>query len=359
LTDSTSLLVRAARLLGGERPAAVLGRPREGPAAEDPADRLAKRSAELRGRPDFVRGVEETVAAAIGARVRQVGSAAVRSPRSDIDGYVAADRVHGVHRLVVEGRPRAEWDAPGGEIAVFVKTGRNLAPSPSVLSTLRSPDFRAPRPLGGFGLDDLRVEVSEHLDGERRPFRSLAPEARDRLVRAVAAVNAAPARGVDGRTRWLGVPLDWMEARCAEHGAAAPEAWREAARRIARIDAMRGEIKAAIRGGRLRVFTHNDLSPGNVAFGPEGEVRIFDWEKASRSLPGADLRFLLEMNDGDRLIDLYLERMGELGVALDRGRLLRTIDVLEGFRRLRAGCANGAIQNVVSGLSLIEKHFPA
>jgi hypothetical protein len=314
----------------------------------------------LRGEPEIKRGVEALVAASIGASVKHLRSEFVSSPRTDLDGYVAASRVHTRHLLEVRGEVAGRWRraVSGNRLWVFLKTGRGLAPSPPALNDVASEDFCAPFSFGSFSAQELAVEVSEHVGGERIPFRNLSPELRTRLVRAVAGVNAVRSVDVPNRTRWIGVPLDWLEERCAENGRESPEAWRLVRQRLARVDQARDDLKAAIRGGRLRLFTHNDVSPGNVVFAPDDRVYVVDWEKATRSLPGADLRFLLELKNKDALLDAYLARMSELGVALDRSRVARTIDVTEGFRRVRAGCANANLRTVESGLGLLEAHLP-
>ncbi|RXF73439.1 phosphotransferase [Hansschlegelia zhihuaiae] len=314
----------------------------------------------LRGEPEIKRGVESLVAASIGAPVKHLRSELVPSPRTDINGYVAASRVHTRHLLEVRRQIAGRWSRAmsGNRLWVFVKTGRGLTPAPPGLNDVASEDFCAPFCFGSFAAQDLAVEVSEHVGGERIPFRNLSPDLRTRLVRAVAGVNAVRSVDVPNRTRWIGVSPDWLEERCAENGRKSPEAWRSVRQRLARVDQARDDIKASIRGGRLRLFTHNDVSPGNVAFAPDDRVYVLDWEKATRSLPGADLRFLLELKNKDALLDAYLVRMSELGVALDRSRVARAIDVTEGFRRVRAGCANGNLKTVEAGLGLLETHLP-
>lgn len=59
------------------------------------------------------------------------------------------------------------------------------------------------------------------------------------------------------------------------------------------------------------------------------------------------------------LLDHYVDRMSELGVQVGRDSVIRAFEIIEGFRRIRADCANGDLQNTDLGLRLVEAQAAA
>jgi aminoglycoside phosphotransferase (APT) family kinase protein len=103
-------------------------------------------------------------------------------------------------------------------------------------------------------------------------------------------------------------------------------------------------------------IAHGDYRPGNLAYGPDGQVRaIFDWELATLGDPLADLGWLMASwgrpadtapvtiegpnqvegyPDGDALVARYAERSG---------RDVGDLDFYVAFARWRAACIQAGV----------------
>jgi aminoglycoside phosphotransferase (APT) family kinase protein len=109
-------------------------------------------------------------------------------------------------------------------------------------------------------------------------------------------------------------------------------------------------------------IAHGDYRPGNLAYGPDGQVRaIFDWELATLGDPLADLGWLLASwgrpgdtvvptidgpnkaggyPDGDALVARYAERSG---------RAVDDLDFYVAFARWRASCIQAGVHSRYAG----------
>jgi aminoglycoside phosphotransferase (APT) family kinase protein len=109
-------------------------------------------------------------------------------------------------------------------------------------------------------------------------------------------------------------------------------------------------------------IAHGDYRPGNLAYGPDGQVRaIFDWELATLGDPLADLGWLFASwgrpgdtvvptidgpdkaggyPDGDALVARYAERSG---------RAVDDLDFYVAFARWRAACIQAGVHSRYAG----------
>ncbi len=109
-------------------------------------------------------------------------------------------------------------------------------------------------------------------------------------------------------------------------------------------------------------IAHGDYRPGNLAYGPDGQVRaIFDWELATLGDPLADLGWLIASwgrpgdtvvptidgpnkaggyPDGDALVTRYAERSG---------RVVDDLDFYVAFARWRAACIQAGVHSRYAG----------
>ena len=109
-------------------------------------------------------------------------------------------------------------------------------------------------------------------------------------------------------------------------------------------------------------IAHGDYRPGNLAYGPDGQVRaIFDWELATLGDPLADLGWLIASwgrpgdtvvptidgpdkaggyPDGDALVARYAERSG---------RAVEDLDFYVAFARWRAACIQAGVHSRYAG----------
>lgn len=255
--------------------------------------------------------------------------------------------------------------SPGAErmLNVFVKAGPKIidADLESLLNSIQSPHIRPPRHYGSFSIGPLNVGIWEFHDGERIPFEELSLETLERLVRGVAVINATPVEPslAPVKTKWISEPLDWYRKRMRTFEPEAMPAWEAALERLTPILSEPDLLDQISAGFGERLLTHNDINPNNV-FTPEtGDVVMFDWEGATLSVPGADLRFLVRLPDREPLLDVYLEEMAARGIDLDRETVRRSYHVIEGFRMIFKGWAGRNLNAVTRGLDIVEEQLAA
>jgi phosphotransferase family enzyme/methyltransferase family protein len=308
------------------------------------ADRAANQAIEA--------GIAAAAGVLYGPGLRLVGHEAIIPPRSDLGAYVRTGRTHA--RIILA-------DPAGREIRVFVKAGPKQVHTPleALMGSVISPDFRAPRFLGTFNADDLIVGVWEYIEGERLMFETLPLQTLERLVRAVAGINtaSAPSDIAPTKTKWISEPVAWYENRLKLIEEAKRHTWMPALDRLKALHA-RGDLVAQISDSYGEtLLAHNDINPNNVFTPDNGDMVFFDWEGATFTVPGADLRFLVRLPDREHLLDCYIARMAELGYALERDTVHRTMMVVEGFRQVFKAWAKGSLPSVLKGLDLVEANI--
>jgi Phosphotransferase enzyme family len=337
-------------------------RPSESLRAENVAE-LNVMAAKFRSNTEILRGLELLLKPTLGARVRHLRSETVIPPRADLQAYIHTGRTHTKHILQVMGDVKPEWAEriTDGTISIFVKAGPKVPCSPleAVLNGANAEDFRPPHFFGYVEHGRLYVSVWEFIEGQRTPFEDLPIATLKRLVRAIACVNAiGAAPGVPRKTKWVSEPLDWYEKRFQRLAGGDQAKWQGALERLRRLLAQGDVVQNFISGEGEQLLTHNDIHPNNVFTPAEGDIVIFDWEGATLSVPGADLRFLARMNDRDILLETYIERMCELGYGLAAADVQRTVEIIESFRLIFRGWAKqNKLRAVLNALSMAERHI--
>jgi 2-polyprenyl-3-methyl-5-hydroxy-6-metoxy-1,4-benzoquinol methylase len=319
-------------------------------------------AAELQGNLGALAGLERMMSALLGAKVRHVRSESVMPPRTNLQAYIRTRRTHTKHWLQVTGPVDARWQrlVRDGKITVFLKSGPKLVLSEleTIVNEAGLKDSRPPYYFGSFRDGDLCIGVWEFVEGARVPFEDLSLRTQKKLVRAIAEMNLIKVGdAVQPKTKWVSAPLSWYERRFQKLSASEQATWQSALDGV-RIILSHDNILADVIGGHgERLLTHNDINPNN-AFTPEdGDIVFFDWEGATLSVPGADLRFLNRMQARDDLLTVYVERLAELGLKLDESDVKRAYEMVEGFRLIFKGWAAKNVNAVHRGIKIVSAHI--
>ncbi|MCW5735833.1 MAG: phosphotransferase [Enhydrobacter sp.] len=329
------------------------------------AGSLAAIAEELQSNHDLLAQVGRLLSAHIGTDVRHVRSEWVMPPRPDLSAYIKSSRTHTRHHFELS-RPNPDFDgraycqpsmAQSGQLTVFLKAGSNVVCSPveRIINEEKVQRFSSPYFFGSLETHGLRVGVWEFVDGARTPFEALPLEAQLQLVRSIAGVNSISREDcAPVGTKWILTPLQRYEKIYRKMDAIEQDEWQsllQGTREVLHnhevlIDRMQsmGEV----------YLTHNDINPNNVFVGEGGDVVILDWEAATRSAPGADLRFLWRMETREALLACYIEQMGKFGIHLKVEDVQAAYEIVEGFRMIQKGWGKRKASPVKRGLELLS-----
>lgn len=317
---------------------------------------------DLRSNTDVQRGLERLLSSTLGAPARHLSSETVMPPRTRL-AYIRTRRTHTKHVFQIAGEIPPKWSGMVRDdtIAVFVKAGLKFVSSPldTVLNGATTKGFRPPHFFGVFQIDGLFVGAWEFVEGKRMPFNELPLPSQVCLVRAIADINVIAAPEVPTKTKWVIEPFKWYEQRFRKFSVIDQAKWQGALVRVEKLLARGDIVKELIGGYGERLLTHNDINPNNVFTPTDGEIVVFDWEGVTLSVPGADLRFLVQMEAKDVLLESYLEQMAEHGLRFERGDVLRALEIIEGFRLIYQGWANHNLSAVQRGLTMVEAYIAA
>lgn len=329
--------------------------------AEDAA-RIEVFAAALQANADVLKGLERTMTKKLGVTVRHAESETVIPPRTNLAAYVRTRRTHTKHWLEIAGAIDPRWAGMvrNGRLAVFLKAGPSVSSSPleAVVKKAKHRSFRVPHFFGAFEADGLNIGVWEFVDGTRIPFEELSLATQTKLVRAIAELNCIDASGVVApKTKWVTAPLAWYERRFSKLGEQDRLKWQSAMERVRAILAHEDIVGTIIRGQGERFLTHYDINPNNVFTEEDREIVIFDWEGATLSVPGADLRFLARLEHREALLAAYVARAQELGLKLDTNDVRRAYEMIEGFRMIYKGWASKSLNAVQRGLDIVSAYI--
>jgi hypothetical protein len=315
--------------------------------------------------PEVVAGLESLMSARLRVEVRHVRSEIIIPPANDLRRYIRSQRTQSRHWLSVadECNLPAGMSAAmrGGCLQIFVKAGRHLRnlQVDERLNNVDSGDALVPCFFGSFQARDRTLAAWQAVEGDHVEFDALSPDAGRKLMEAVASVNAIPSDGfakdLPDTNRWVAAGPDYYDDIFSNRlDAVQQDQWQPVLADTVYLVRDGGELAArlAALGGRL--LTHNDINPNNVLFSSGGQVAIFDWEGASLSFAGADLRFLARLKDKEPLLDIYVERINALGVTVSRADVLAGYAIAEGMRRVHRGWAVMNIGPVRNGLALVN-----
>jgi 2-polyprenyl-3-methyl-5-hydroxy-6-metoxy-1,4-benzoquinol methylase len=179
-------------------------------------------------------------------------------------------------------------------------------------------------------------------------------------VRAIAIANSISVGDfVAPKTKWITTPLSWYERRFTLLSPNEQVKWQSAMNQLRHILSHDDLVGTVIGGLGEKFLTHYDINPNNV-FTPENEdTVIFDWEGATLSMPGADLRFLTRLDSRDTLLAVYVSKMAELGIEVETNDIRRAYEMLEGFRMIYKGWAAKSLSAVQRGLAMVSVYILA
>lgn len=329
---------------------------------EQDIDLLRVNAAEFGRRADVRQKLEMMLAERLGVSARHERSVMVVPPRSNLHAYIRTGRTHTKHTFRLLGRCDERYSSftRDGRVELFIKAGAKvrLSSLDEALNRMVGKGVRQPFYWGALFLDDgTQLGVWEFVEGVRTPFEELPASSQLRLVQAVATFNATPVNGLQTLTKWVTSPLSWYAGRFQRFSDEDRAKWGGAMDRLAHVLGRDNIVKNVIGGYGQTLLAHNDINPNNVFAPSEGDVIVFDWEGATRSVPGADLRFLVRMEQRDLLLNAYIARMAECGIILERADVRRAFEIVEGFRRIYKGWAGRNLSSVLSGLAMAEEYI--
>jgi hypothetical protein len=347
-------------LSDGVVPARGSGNLRERARAESQANAAA-----LQSNQDVLSRLEEMIAARIGTPVRHVRSEPALTPPPDPRRSIVHRRGYTKHwfepRGMMDARLRARFGGDG-QLAVFVKSSLVLRTRPQlefILNEYAGRGFRAPYFFGQFSVSGMQVAAWEAIDIQQVGFSSLSFEDQERVVRAIAGVNALSAAGAAPvLTRWIDMRPKWFEARLSNLPSPASRRWQDLYARTIAILEHQTRLAKRVRSAGESFVTHNDVTAdgSNILVPKDGVVVIFDWEGSTLSVPGADLGLLTEVASGERLMSVYVEEMAEKGIDLDLDRIRFTAEIVWGFRLLQGAWRRNWPHQAERALSVLTRH---
>lgn len=314
---------------------------------------------------DALSGLKEMISARIGTAVRHVRSEPVIVSHPVPLRSIVHRRGYTKHWFELTGAIDSRLrDRFGDEkqLVVFVKSSLLLRTRPQlefILNEQTGRGFRTPYFFGQFSVSDMQIAAWESIDIDRIEVWRLSFEDQRRLVKAIAGVNALAATGAAPvTTKWIQRSPKWFEARFAELPAARGKPWEDLYRRTVSVLEHQAGLATRIRSARERFATHNDVTGdgSNILVQKDGDVIIFDWEGSTLSVPGADLGLLTQLDEGDRLMSVYVEEMAEHGIDLNLENIRFTAEVLWGFRILQHAWRTRMPNQVDLALNMLSRH---
>jgi hypothetical protein len=344
----------------GVVPARGSGNLREHARAESQANAAA-----LQSNREVLSRLEEMIAARIGTPVRHVRSEPVPTPQPSPRRSIVHRRGYTRHwfepRGTMDARLRTRFGG-NGQLAVFVKSSLVLRTRPQlefILNEHTGRGFRAPYFFGQFSVTDMQVAAWEAIDIQQVGFPSLPFEDQERVVRAIAGVNALSAAGAAPvLTRWIDRRPKWFEARFSRLPSPASKRWQDLYAGTLAVLEHRSSLARRVCSAGESFVTHNDVTEdgSNILVPKDGDVVIFDWEGSTLSVPGADLGVLTQAASGERLMAVYVDEMADKGFDLDLDRIRFTAEVVWGFRLLQGAWRRSKPHQAEQALSMLTRH---
>lgn len=331
---------------------------------QDRVEELTGIASALAQDPGVISALESLISSRLGVDVRHLRSDAIIPPTPHLERYIANRRTQSRHWLrIPDGAKIPERFArrlSNGCFSVFLKAGRRIRNLrvDELLNDVDSADACLPFYFGSFVSAGRTVAVWEAVDGNHVHFDALSPKLGRKLMEAVAGVNAIPSADFSGilsdDTRWVVAPVDYYEEIYSRMNSDQQEQWRNIFDQTSNLVKSDGELAGRVRSLGGGLLTHNDINRNNVLFPEMGPVAIVDWEGASLSFPGADLRFLQRLEAKDALLDCYVERANVLGLNVRREDILAGYRIAEGMRKVYRGWGVMSLGPVRNGVALVE-----
>lgn len=254
------------------------------------------------------------------------------------------------------------FSCPAIEEGVFVKYAEKLRFDPALESFLAArsfPHFAVPAFLGSGRIEGNMFGVWEYLPYEPlNDFASCTHEEFMAIVQAAASIGMATAQ-VKKAVPKLRSGTPWARPIATDLKTISLEGQPAAAGAADQIDLLaRIESKAIDRLRSLgnSVFSHNDLSPSNTIYAPQGQLFILDWESASLSVAGSSLRNLTVRPVSDQRLaaSVYAESLREVGFGFDADDVFFAMGAMQFFFKLRMALHLQTPGEITKNLELLK-----
>jgi 2-polyprenyl-3-methyl-5-hydroxy-6-metoxy-1,4-benzoquinol methylase len=324
---------------------------------------LQANAQELQSNTEIIANLEQLVSDRLGARVRHRRAETIVKSRPGDPRPAMFQRSYTTHWFepmhAVDGLPGSQ---SGGHIAVFVKAATRQRINPELEGYLREHSghgFRVPYFYGVFEHSGLKIAAWEKIEGNIKAFRDYSASDKNRVVKAIAAVNSLRPDNLDVLRRmpsWLDRPKEWVDIHYTDRRSRGRSEWDEIYVNTIKVIEAREPVLLRLQALGENYLTHNDVS-GSFVVPNEGDVVLFDWEVATRNVAGADLAFTVGARADHNVLSSYISEMAEHGIELKAADVRFAMELLRGFEYLRIGWKKENTKLANRGLQLLASYI--